>query len=414
MRKVIPVALMVLLILFTLYSIGIAETNTFTVCFFGSYEQDGNLSNGKEPIEWIVLKEEGDNCYLISRYILSLQLYNVEKEDVTWETCSLRKWLNNEFLNDAFTKMEQTGLLHVVTENGNSGAVKDQVFCLSAAEAESIFDTAQDRIAYTSPIVQNDPNYTNDQRAGVWWLRSRSKYNGTIRTAQDVFSNGSIGLDNIRCRTVGVRPVICIRKAIVEPTFSAITRSELFTEPSITEVEVSSTEGQTIHVKSLGFTITCPLPWLALTRDMSDSQLEVYGITKERVNQLLEENGIEFSAIDLSSFAELDVYTYPAVSGITLKEKSDMFIYSFAASFIEARQKSYGVEFASYDVYHTKNNVYVRYTWQSGTNDNPMHVITYFTTTKGLSYEFDFIYHKEFTSEALFSISEKTKDQISP
>ena len=37
---------------------------------FGSYEQDNVLTNGKEPLEWIVLKTEGDRAMLITRYLI--------------------------------------------------------------------------------------------------------------------------------------------------------------------------------------------------------------------------------------------------------------------------------------------------------------------------------------------------------
>ena len=66
---------------------------------FGKYEQDDDASNGKEPIEWIVLAKEKDRALLISKYGLAAQQYNTEWTDETWETCSLRKWLNETFLN---------------------------------------------------------------------------------------------------------------------------------------------------------------------------------------------------------------------------------------------------------------------------------------------------------------------------
>ncbi len=40
------------------------------VIYFGSYEQDNNLSNGKEEIEWIVLAKENRKALLISKYAL--------------------------------------------------------------------------------------------------------------------------------------------------------------------------------------------------------------------------------------------------------------------------------------------------------------------------------------------------------
>lgn len=65
---------------------------------FGHYEQDNDASNGKEAIEWEVLGYEDGELLLISRYILDAVPYNYEWTDVTWETCALRKWLNDDFL----------------------------------------------------------------------------------------------------------------------------------------------------------------------------------------------------------------------------------------------------------------------------------------------------------------------------
>ena len=74
---------------------------------FGHYEQDGNTSYGKEEIEWEVLKVESDRVLVVSKYALDCKPYNTEYTDVTWETCSLRQWLNSTFLNTAFSAEEQ-------------------------------------------------------------------------------------------------------------------------------------------------------------------------------------------------------------------------------------------------------------------------------------------------------------------
>ena len=74
---------------------------------FGHYEQDGNTSNGKEEIEWQVLKVESDRVLMVSKYCLDCKKYNETYTDVTWETCTLRKWLNNDFKKAAFSTEEQ-------------------------------------------------------------------------------------------------------------------------------------------------------------------------------------------------------------------------------------------------------------------------------------------------------------------
>ena len=39
--------------------------------FFGQYEQDNDLKNGPEPIEWLVLEDDGESILLLSRYCLA-------------------------------------------------------------------------------------------------------------------------------------------------------------------------------------------------------------------------------------------------------------------------------------------------------------------------------------------------------
>lgn len=74
---------------------------------FGSYEQDNNPDNGPEPIGWFVMAEKDDRLLLWSLYVLDAGLYNDKYDMTTWENCSLRVWLNDTFLNTAFTESER-------------------------------------------------------------------------------------------------------------------------------------------------------------------------------------------------------------------------------------------------------------------------------------------------------------------
>ena len=76
--------------------------------YFGNYYQSNE--NTKEPIQWRVLSVEGSDAFLLSEKGLDCQKYNNKLEDVTWENCSLRKWLNNDFLNEAFNEAEKNAI----------------------------------------------------------------------------------------------------------------------------------------------------------------------------------------------------------------------------------------------------------------------------------------------------------------
>lgn len=189
----------------------------FSTVTFGRYEQDNNVTNGKELIEWIVIGVEGDSVNLISKNILDLQRYNIQKADTTWAACNLRKWLNNDFLNVSFTLDEQRSMRRWLYTDTDGTQLKDYVYCLSASEVEEIWPTQQDRSALVTDYVFALSDYTNATKSGQWWLRSESEYNGLFRTAQDVYGSGSIGVDNFRSATIGVRPCICVdASAVVE------------------------------------------------------------------------------------------------------------------------------------------------------------------------------------------------------
>jgi len=115
---------------------------------FGSYEQDNDKKNGKEPIEWLVLEVEDDRALLLSRYSLDNVAYTEEKKEITWEESYLREWLNKDFYKEAFIKSEKNAILETEislyededdAEEGASTTTEDKVFVLNPYEAWDYF-----------------------------------------------------------------------------------------------------------------------------------------------------------------------------------------------------------------------------------------------------------------------------------
>ncbi len=77
------------------------------IFFFGKYEQDGNKENGQEPIEWIVLRDTGEEVILLSKYVLAHKPFDTTNEMFIWEDSTLCSWLNKEFYNEAFNETEK-------------------------------------------------------------------------------------------------------------------------------------------------------------------------------------------------------------------------------------------------------------------------------------------------------------------
>ncbi|MBO5570219.1 MAG: hypothetical protein J6A79_14965 [Clostridia bacterium] len=171
---------------------------------FGTYPQtSGGADN--TPIEWIVLDTDGKKSLLISKYALDTKPYNTSYKAVTWETCTLRSWLNKDFLGKAFSSAEQGAILTTNVDNskaqGNSGYstsggnnTQDKVFLLSYAEAGKYFKDDNARKCAPTDYAIKQGAYTNlsdraDGRAtGWWWLRSpgRRRY-----SAASVYFDGS-------------------------------------------------------------------------------------------------------------------------------------------------------------------------------------------------------------------------------
>ncbi len=113
------------------------------VVTFGAFEQDNNEDNGKESIEWYVIAKENGQYLLLSKYILDACSYNGIDESTSWELCSIRKWLNVDFLNSSFSDKEKEYITAVTNTNPNNGkygteggnATYDKVFFLSTSEA---------------------------------------------------------------------------------------------------------------------------------------------------------------------------------------------------------------------------------------------------------------------------------------
>ena len=164
---------------------------------FGSYEQNNDPTNGREPIEWIVLENEGRSVFAVSRYLLDEAPFHLfQTYEMTWERSDLRAWLNTVFYEEAFNSDEKLRLLDntVVTEppstdpSGDSETTYDRVFLLSENETNRYFPKEEDRIAEPTAYARAQVNYETNKGL-LWWLRTM----GHVRSdAQSVLQDGFI------------------------------------------------------------------------------------------------------------------------------------------------------------------------------------------------------------------------------
>lgn len=76
------------------------------------------------------MKKIGNSTMLICQNIIDCKQYHNKDCAITWKECSLRKWLNSDFINTAFSKDEQRALLSTELENGAGNISNDKVFYL--------------------------------------------------------------------------------------------------------------------------------------------------------------------------------------------------------------------------------------------------------------------------------------------
>ena len=197
---------------------------------FGSYPQT-KAGTDNTPIEWLVIARDGQKALLISRYGLDRQKYNTSKTSVTWETSSIRTWLNGTFINQAFSLAEQGAIVMTNVDNSKSQGysqwstnggnnTQDKVFLLSYAEANKYLGVTDDdsnntksRVSPTEYAVKNgawtsSSNKTAEGKyAGYWWLRSPGS---SSSSAASVFTDGSLYNSSVNRANAIVRPALWI------------------------------------------------------------------------------------------------------------------------------------------------------------------------------------------------------------
>jgi len=235
MKKLLVIALILTMVLSgaVLAEAESANQDIGSVVAFGHYEQDNDMSNGKEPIEWIILdKREDGSVVLLSKYALDCKRYNDEYTSVAWGTCTLRTWLNEDFYNAAFSTEEQAKIKTVKVANEDKPYyatkgdedMEDKVWLLSINEVtdsvtgEKVYSCFTDdssrmcvptKYAVAQGAYQSS-DYTVD---GVgtcwWWLRSPGYdrwYAAYVGIDGSVDSYGTI----VRYDFSSVRPVMVV------------------------------------------------------------------------------------------------------------------------------------------------------------------------------------------------------------
>lgn len=183
-----------------LRAVSVLNAKNYTVndtVYLGEY-------NGK-VLEWIVVSVDGNQAVLVCNSIVANKEYNDTSGGMDtseksfhyneWPKCSLRTWLNTDFLDTAFNDNEMSSLTKAKVESAgedkDEGSVTDYVYIMSEYEMENAEKTAW------------DADYSIRKQA--LWLRGSSGTNGMY--AEGYNTGSSYGLNSLT-DLYGVVPVI--------------------------------------------------------------------------------------------------------------------------------------------------------------------------------------------------------------
>ena len=167
-------------------------------------------------VEWMVLDRRGDRVLLLSCYGLDAQPYHQTSTAVNWSNSDIRRWLQNEFYNEAFTAEEQTMI--ATTQNAtpinsnNAGSpgpnTYDKVFLLSSTEATNYLPSPESRMVKATSYALMRGAGTNYSQNSFWWVRSYA--DGSRRKVLMVNSQGNVYASYMNDYEAVVRPAIWI------------------------------------------------------------------------------------------------------------------------------------------------------------------------------------------------------------
>ncbi|MBR2660314.1 MAG: hypothetical protein IKH81_01285 [Clostridia bacterium] len=170
----------------------------------GRWEQNGDSSDGAEKIWWVIIDKKGDKLFLLSHKALANLPFNKTSNKAAWGSCSLRKWLNNDFYTSAFNKDERAAIQTTKVQDNKehtyyewntkgrlSGTTEDKVFLLSFLEVRTLLNNktiwCQPTAVVANKKIRSAKGYC------AYWLRTSAYknnagvvwYDGNFTTAYE-------------------------------------------------------------------------------------------------------------------------------------------------------------------------------------------------------------------------------------
>lgn len=328
-------------------SMSVSNMKIGDIVTFGHYEQDNDLTNGKEPIRWEVVDIDGDAAMLVSCHVLDNLRYNEyagingdsSEETVGWDSSNIKEWLNGDFAKEAFN-IEEQHLIIDKTDFENATVESDyigNVFVLSLDELMKYYQPEKKQIEETNrkgevkstynacysdnilcqatpyALEKNVPNdrliqskadkltemgftYDNSvigKKYATYWLRDSQEWDKWFTAKGHSFivqENGVIKLDvanlnNVKVADNGIRPCVWVTPGRAERYFTVVDGpNEDWMDLSTEEpIDDSNTEWQLDGNK---LTITGELPEKLPWYSSKDTieEIELHNVESTRIH----------------------------------------------------------------------------------------------------------------------------------
>ena len=181
-----------------------------------------------EPITWTVLEEADGKALILCDLIIDAKAYDESSNN--YKDSTIRAWLNEEFINSAFSELQRAVILTVKVENKISTGYEtprfycddtfDKIFLLSRAEVKTygfnsngeVEDPARQKQATDYVVSQINGGY--DATSGAWWwLRTPAPHTTDVQRsdlAHRIKVNGVLHNSSVNSATGGVLPAIWV------------------------------------------------------------------------------------------------------------------------------------------------------------------------------------------------------------
>ena len=332
--------------------------------YFGTYYQSNDST--KEPVKWRVLSNGNQQLFLLSDQNLDVFQYHTEPEYVTWETSTMRSWLNgygassntggssgtdytgDNFLDTAFSTEEQSAIVETtVVNNDNKDDIiygtdgeggnntTDRVFLLSIEETDNRNYFPQ----FSSSRYSTNTAYVADggklgssmYEAGEgdrWWLRSPGSNNTMAAFIEEDGGDAYEG-NPVNNKGAAVRPAFNLDLDDVLFTSAAEGgKSASGMDSGLTAVQnYSGNEWKlTLLDGSRGFDIA-DVAWSGNTLTFSYSRARTG--TNEYISAIIEENGaITYYGRILQLTSESGTASLSLPSGVTLSDTTKLHVFN--------------------------------------------------------------------------------------